>query len=384
MMAGRPRASGGSSHADIIRVAGQDDDLRNSLVTLEYLATSERELNDVLTRVAHSAVLVIPGADGAGVTLSQDGRAQPGAASAPFVAEIDAIQSRINQGPCITSAAGARTVRSGRLAADPQWPHFGARIEHLGVHSALSIPLQTPDGVLGAMTVYAYATDAFDERGVRIGELFAVPAAIAVENARVLTQAKLLASQLQVSLQNQEVIDQAIGVLMSRLGCTPDVALEQLRLIKQTEDETLNTIALRIVEDAVKAPPNRLRGRAVSGGSARSDLRLTVGHQDSTHVVLAAGGTLTSATTQALTKVLKQQLESGRRYVHLDVSKLLSCDRDGVFAIVEAHHAFLAAEGTLVLAGARTPLRQLLHLLSVDSILFLARARQGQADRWPT
>jgi GAF domain-containing protein len=305
-------------------------------------------------------------------------------ASDPFVAEVESIQYRINEGPCITSATHARTVGSGSLAADPQWPSLGARIEHLGLHSALSVPLRTPEGVLGAMTVYAYATDAFDERGVRIGELFAVPAAIAVENARLLAKTKLLATQLQIVLTNQAEIDQATGILMSRLGCSADQALDQLRQMRQSQDETLHTIAVRIVEDAVAAPTKRLRGQPISFGSVRSDLTLTVGHRDTTHAVLVVGGMLTATTMDVLTKVLKHHLESGHRYLQLDVSKLLSCDRDGVLAIVDAHHAFIAAEGTLVLAGVRTPLRQLMRLLAVDNVLFLARTRRGTTGRWPT
>ncbi|MEP7179161.1 MAG: GAF domain-containing protein [Pseudonocardiales bacterium] len=373
-----------SSQFDQVRVAREDDDFRQSLVALSRLTTSRLELRDVLTRVAQSAVLAIPGADGAGLTLVQAGRAETVVASAPFVAEVDSIQYRINEGPCITSAARARTVHSGKLEADPQWPHFGPRIEHLGVHSALSIPLRTAESVLGAMTVYSYATDAFDKRGVRIGELFAVPAAVAVENALVVAQANLLASQLQIGLTNQAAIDQATGILMSRLGCSADQALNQLRQTGQSENETLHATALRIVEGAVNTSTKRLRSQPVPIGSTRSDLSLSVGHRDTTHAVLLAGGMLTSVTADVLTKVLRHHLESGHRYVQLDVSKLLSCDRDGALAIVDAHHAFIAAGGTLVLAGARTPLRQLLRLLGFDKVLFLARARRGNAVRWPT
>jgi anti-anti-sigma regulatory factor/GAF domain-containing protein len=377
-------STSGSSSSDQIRVAREDDDLRMSLLALSQLTTSQLELRVVMTRVAESAVLAIPGADGAGLTLLQAGEAATVVASAPFVAEVDSIQYRINEGPCITSTARARTVRSGRLQTDPQWPHFGPRIEHLGVHSALSIPLLTPEGVLGAMTVYAYATDAFDKRGMRIGELFVVPAALAVENARVLARAKLLATQLQVGLTNRAAIDQATGILMSRLGCSAEQARDQLRQTRRSDDETLHTVAVRIVEEAVNAPTKRLRGQPISLGSARSDLSLSVGHRDTTHVALTAGGMLNAVTADVLTKVLKHHLESGHRYVHLDVSKLLSCDRDGVSAIVAAHHAFIAAEGTLVLAGARTPLRELFRLLGVDGVLFLARVRRGSAGRWAT
>ena len=43
-----------------------------------------------------------------------------------------------------------------------------------------------PDGVVGAMNVYARAKDVFDERAAALGEVFAAPAAIAVQNAKVL------------------------------------------------------------------------------------------------------------------------------------------------------------------------------------------------------
>lgn len=56
----------------------------------------------------------------------------------------------------------------------------------LGVHSVLSIPLIPPDAVVGGMNIYAHQADAFHEGAARIGELFAVPAAIAVQDAQVL------------------------------------------------------------------------------------------------------------------------------------------------------------------------------------------------------
>jgi anti-anti-sigma regulatory factor len=380
-----PRTPASSSPVDAhqVRVVREDDDLRTSLGALSQLTNSQLALMEVLRRVAQSAVQAIPGADGAGVTLLQAGQAETVVASTPFVAEVDSIQYRINEGPCITSTTRARTVRSGRLEADPQWPHFGPRIEHLGVHSALSIPLHTPEGVLGAMTVYAYATDAFDSRGARIGEQFAVPAAIAVENARVLVKARLLATALQTGLANQAAIDQATGVLMSCLGCSAEQALEHLRQTTQSADEALHTVAARIVHDAVSAPANR-GGQAAAVRSGRPDLTVSLGQRDSTHAVLTAGGILSSGTADLLTKVLKHHLESGHRYVHLDVSGLLSCDRDGASAVVAAHHAFVAARGTLVLAGARPPFLQLLRLMDADTVLFLARTRRGTAGRWPT
>ena len=234
------------------QAASEDDDLRLSLAALSQLATGQLQLGEVLTRVAEFAVQAIPGADGAGLTLLEQGRQDTVVASAPFVGQVDAIQYSIGEGPCITAAAEARTVRSGALGADRQWPRFGRRVEQLGVHSALSIPLLTSDGVLGAMNVYAHDRDAFDEHASVIGELFAVPAAIAVQNAQVLAQARRLTAQLQTALTSRSTIDQAMGILMSRVGCGPEEAFARLRAISQGENKKLHTVAQRLLDEAVR------------------------------------------------------------------------------------------------------------------------------------
>ena len=230
----------------------EDHDLRKSLTALSRLATGQLELRDLLTRVAHFAVAAIPGADGAGLTLIEEGHADTIVASAAFVAEVDAIQYSIVEGPCITAAQEGRTVRSGELSTDAQWPKFGPRIGRLGVHSVLSLPLITSSGVVGAMNVYAHPQNAFSDHSARIGELFAVPAAIAVLNAQVLAQTKRLAGQLQTALTSRAVIDQALGILMSRTGSNADEAFDRLRERSQADNVKLRDVAQRVVDEAVR------------------------------------------------------------------------------------------------------------------------------------
>ena len=250
-----PPGSGLEAHTE-----AQDDDLRESLAALSRLATGNLDLRDVLTRVAQFAVAAIPGADGAGLTLLEAGHSDTIVATAPFVAEVDAIQYSIEQGPCITAAKEGRTVRSGALGDDTQWPEFGPRVKRLGVHSVLSLPLLIPGGVVGAMNVYAHPVNSFDDHAVEIGELFAVPAAIAVQNAQVLAQTKRLAHQLQAALTSRAVIDQALGILMSRTGSTAEQAFDRLRDRSQTDNIKLRDVAQRVVDEAVR----RARARHTS------------------------------------------------------------------------------------------------------------------------
>jgi len=244
-------AQGETAQQAAERQYAEEEDLRESLVALSRLASDRLPLEGLLTQVATYAVQAIPGADGAGLTLLERDRADTIVATAPFVTEIDDIQYGMNQGPCISAAREGQTVLSGSLGADPRWPRFGGRVARLGVHSALSLPLITPDGVVGAMNVYAHGKNAFDDRAAKLGQIFAGPAAIAVQNAHVLAQTRRLANQLQSALEVRGVIDRAVGILMSRSGSTEHEALERLRSLSQHEHRKLAEVARQIVDEAV-------------------------------------------------------------------------------------------------------------------------------------
>jgi GAF domain-containing protein len=229
----------------------EEEDLRESLEGLSRLASDRLPLESLLTQVATYAVQAIPGADGAGLTLLEEDRADTIVATAPFVTEVDDIQYGMNQGPCISAAREGQTVLSGSLGGDSRWPRFGGRVARLGVHSVVSLPLTTPDGVVGAMNVYAHDKNVFDDRAAKLGEIFAAPAAIAVHNAHVLAQTRRLANQLQSALEIRGVIDRAVGIVMSRSGSTEHEALERLRSLSQHEHRKLAEVARQIVDEAV-------------------------------------------------------------------------------------------------------------------------------------
>lgn len=243
--------------ADTSRGKEEEDDLRSSLDALSRLSTHRLGLEDLLTGVATLAVRAIPGADGAGLTLLEEGRSDTVVATAPFVAEIDDIQYGLGQGPCILAAAQNRTVASGSLGGDERWQVFGSRVARLGVHSVISLPLPTPEGVVGAMNVYARAKHAFDDRATELGELFALPAAIAVQNAQVLAQSQRLTQRLQTTLGEQQVVERAIGIMLSRTGRTPEEALDRLRHLSQTEHRKLPEVARTLVDEAVRRASRR-------------------------------------------------------------------------------------------------------------------------------
>jgi hypothetical protein len=120
------------------------------------------------------------------------------------------------------------------------------------------------------LNVYAGAKDAFDGRAARLGELFAIPASVTVQNARELAYARRLAAQLQQALTNRSVIDQAQGILMSRTGCGSDEAFEKLWALSQREHRKLSEVARLLVDESVRRARSRRRGAQDRGASAGS------------------------------------------------------------------------------------------------------------------
>jgi GAF domain-containing protein len=226
--------------------------LAAGLAGLSGLVAGSGTLEQLLTQVATFTVRAVPGADGAGVTMLEKGEPDTVVASAPFVRDVDVVQYRLGEGPCVSAASTGRTAGSAALGEDGSWPTFGPLAAQFGVHSALSLPLVVDGEIIGALNVYAHHRDAFPESARHTGELFAAPAAVAVHNARLLAQMRRMASRLQVALTNRATIDQAIGIIRSRLGVSSDDASAWLRLMSDREHVKLSLVAAQLVQEAVR------------------------------------------------------------------------------------------------------------------------------------
>lgn len=257
-VAGHP-AAGPDGPVGSFALAGSDlagrraegDDLDASVAAVSRLAASRLGFKELLTEVATLAVQALPGADGAGLTLLEEGRSNTIVTTADFIRQVEDVQYSLGEGPCISAAEQAQTMLSASLGGDLRWPRFGGRVARLGVHSAVSMPLITPEGVIGAVNVYAHAKHAFNSHAAQIAELFAVPAAVAVQNAQVIDQTRRTVARLEHEMQTHGPVERAVGIIMSRAGITSEEALDRLRRLSQTEHRKLTAVARSIVDEAV-------------------------------------------------------------------------------------------------------------------------------------
>lgn len=119
---------------------------------------------------------------------------------------------------------------------------------------AAEIPLQAP-GTTGALSLYAAAPHAFGAAQISRATIFAcyLPSALVI-GAR---QDGLLATidQLRTALASRAVIDQAIGVIMTRDHCGSSQAVAMLRAESQHRNLKLRDLARQIVTEASGGPP---------------------------------------------------------------------------------------------------------------------------------
>jgi hypothetical protein len=213
-----------------------------------------------LTQVATFAVRAIPGADGAGLILLEDGRTDTIVATDPFVREVDAIQYGQGEGPRISAAAlmqddAFRVVGVGAALADVR----PARRQARRAQCAVAAVAHAGRGLWRDECLRS-RKKCIRRSLVELGEMVAVPAAIAVQNAHVLDVARRLAINLQAALSTREVVDQALGVLRSSNGWSAGEAFEHLLSISRAQRAEVADVAQALVDEAVRAAIRRRAG----------------------------------------------------------------------------------------------------------------------------
>jgi GAF domain-containing protein len=105
----------------------------------------------------------------------------------------------------------------------------------------LCVPLFVDDRMLGTLSFYGEQPDAFRERAEPIARMLATLAAVALADSFQRTR-------IERALGNRDMIGQAKGILMCRLGVRADAAFEMLRVHSQRTNTKLMTVAERVIE----------------------------------------------------------------------------------------------------------------------------------------
>ncbi|MFC7673231.1 GAF and ANTAR domain-containing protein [Mycolicibacterium sp. GCM10028919] len=222
-----------------------DQDYADGLrVTMSELTAHFHEPVDIATtlfQVTSAAVELIEGVEYADVLLIDGIDSFQSVASTGRVAsDLDDVQRRFGEGPCIDAALDDVVTVSNDLSEETRWPRFAESAVAVGVHGMLSFRLYTHDARMGALNLFAGERDVFSSDVEALAAMLATQAAIAL-----IADDKEL--QFRSALASRDMIGQAKGMIMERFNVDAMRAFELLKRLSQESNTRLIDIATELV-----------------------------------------------------------------------------------------------------------------------------------------
>jgi GAF domain-containing protein len=217
-------------------------DLALRMAELARSTAMPRSVTDILADVTSAATELIPGVDVAGVLLVGKGESfETLAPTSDLLFQIDQLQMKYLEGPCLQAALNETVVRTDDFREDLTWPNYSPEVVKLGIRSGLSFKLYTADRTAGALNLFGFTPDVWDGEAETIGMVLAAHAAAAIMASRQ-------GDQLQSALTTRDRIGQAKGIIMERFDVDDVQAFAMLRQLSQDSNVKLVDVAQQVVD----------------------------------------------------------------------------------------------------------------------------------------
>ena len=195
------------------------------------------DVEATLQTITAAAVDAVPGAEECTVTYVTGRRSvEPRASTGDLAREVDEVQDRLHEGPCLDAVWDEATVRIDDMREERRWPRYAAEAARLGVLSSVSFQLFVHGDNLGALNLYARQPHAFGEESEDVGPVLAAHAAVALAGAQH-------EEHLHKAVRSRDLIGQAKGILMERYKLTAEQAFQVLARASQQSNRKLVEVA---------------------------------------------------------------------------------------------------------------------------------------------
>lgn len=220
----------------------RNHDLALRMAELARSVALPRGLDDILSGVTTAAKDLISGVDAAGILLvGRNGNFESLAQVTDLPHQLDELQMRFGEGPCVQAALEDVVVRTDDFRHETRWPRYAPACVELGVLSSLSFKLYTADRTAGALNLFGFQPDVWDSEAETIGTVLAAHAAAAVLASRQ-------EGQLRSALSTRDRIGQAKGIIMERYKVDDIQAFEMMRRLSQDSNKKLTEIAQQVID----------------------------------------------------------------------------------------------------------------------------------------
>jgi GAF domain-containing protein len=214
----------------------------------EALARAARSMavrgnpDDTLDAIVVAARAAVPGFDEVSATVvTGDGVVTTMAATSTLVRDLDSLQYKLGEGPCLSAAQDQQPVLVQHLEQDERWPRYVPRAAQAGIRSQMAVPLAADDEVLGSLNFFSTVRDTIHPEAFHRASLFATHAALALAHSRSLVA-------IHASAQTHRLIGQAIGMLVERFEIDDERAFYYLVRVASTGGLELRQVAREVVD----------------------------------------------------------------------------------------------------------------------------------------
>lgn len=213
------------------------------------LLKTQRTLPAQLEAVVGIVMRSVPSCDAAGIVLLVDGEPTSVAVTDRFAMEIDLVQYRTEEGPCLSALHDGDVVRIDILEKDSRFTRFAPGALDRGLRSVLSTPLDANGRTVGALNMYSLSANAFDERTSEAVRPMAEYAGQAIGTSPLYAYSIDMVEGLMEDLESRAMIGQATGVLMATQEESSEDALGRLRDLAIRSGESMRTVAEWVIKE---------------------------------------------------------------------------------------------------------------------------------------
>jgi len=221
-------------------------EVKEAIDRLSALLAGEQDLGRHLDAVSAVAELLVPSMVGVSVTVHVNGQPFTMTSVDEDFATLDAVQY-VDGGPCVDALDGSAVPVDDILDED-RWQFYRPAATVMGVRASLSLPLRdAADEVIGALNLYASEPGAFKGEEQMLAEVFGVQVSELVSNADLDFRTREWAAELPERVQALEVTEKAAGLLVERLGLTPEQARSRLEDAAARAGAPVDKVALALL-----------------------------------------------------------------------------------------------------------------------------------------
>jgi transcriptional regulator with GAF, ATPase, and Fis domain len=220
------------------------------------------EAGEVYAALCVAATLVVSGCDHSSLLVNRDGRYITVGASDRIAQQVDDMERRAGDGPCVDAIEEETPQIESDLTNPTQWPNLAARmVAETPVRGAMGFRILVDRRKTGALNLFSDKAGVFDTESAGQAIVLASFASVAIN---AVAQGEDVSTLRRGLLSNRE-IGKAIGMVMMLHNIDEQEAFDVLRRYSQDLNIKLADVARSVIDS---------RGKRMFGqGSQLSDQR---------------------------------------------------------------------------------------------------------------